>query len=207
MRLLSWILQFALLFLCVCPSASDVVQHHTRGVEQSLINNGVPSSTNTLASFFFWEHAVALENKFREYTNCELEKAKETSEKVATQITRIHSGLDYIINATAAARKELEQQMKLHDFTLEDFSHELEYVSADVLVWLQKEFPPMDEAPGHEGRQRIASSDVIEQHPDLATMVLFAAVGVILPESLFLKPIGNLFGWGPLGPRGGTGFI
>ncbi|KAJ6466730.1 hypothetical protein C8R47DRAFT_1153511 [Mycena vitilis] len=50
----------------------------------------------------------------------------------------------------------------------------------------------------------VLMGDLVEQHPDLLSAVLFTAVLTIIPEYILLRPLLRIFGFGPLGPVKGT---
>ncbi|ETW76308.1 hypothetical protein HETIRDRAFT_174386 [Heterobasidion irregulare TC 32-1] len=56
----------------------------------------------------------------------------------------------------------------------------------------------------HVKRLVVITGDLAEQHPVLLETLLFAAVGALIPESWFLRPLLNLFGFGPYGPVKGS---
>ncbi|KAF8213962.1 hypothetical protein K438DRAFT_1956064 [Mycena galopus ATCC 62051] len=46
--------------------------------------------------------------------------------------------------------------------------------------------------------------DLVEQHPDLLSAVLFTGAVMLIPEYWVLRPVLSLFGFGPMGPGKGT---
>jgi hypothetical protein len=45
----------------------------------------------------------------------------------------------------------------------------------------------------------VTAGDLIEQHPTIAEVLMFSIVGMVVPQSWFLRPIFGLFGFGPAG--------
>ncbi|KAJ7757722.1 hypothetical protein DFH07DRAFT_695745, partial [Mycena maculata] len=46
--------------------------------------------------------------------------------------------------------------------------------------------------------------DLVEQHPDLLTYVLFTGAVMLIPDYWLLRPVFGIFGFGPTGPVKGT---
>ncbi|KAJ7226328.1 hypothetical protein C8J57DRAFT_1147968, partial [Mycena rebaudengoi] len=46
--------------------------------------------------------------------------------------------------------------------------------------------------------------DLVEQHPDLLSALLFASAVMLIPEYFLLRPLLSVFGFGPIGPVKGT---
>lgn len=52
----------------------------------------------------------------------------------------------------------------------------------------------------------LCAGDLAEQHPVILETLLFAGVGMLIPESWILRPLLSLFGFGPYGPVKGQSY-
>ncbi|EIW81951.1 hypothetical protein CONPUDRAFT_152843 [Coniophora puteana RWD-64-598 SS2] len=270
MRLFSYTIPLVfsclLLFLCQSSQAASVVQIGDDGLDGGN-SIGTWLRGNFLQSQFqvpfkgwfdragnifhspepdFWKDATALEGKFKEYADRLIKQAKTSYKDVARSFDDVNQRVQYIVEASAELRNSIALKARAQDFTFEHFSEELSKQLGGALEELREEFPPTNQAPGHERRREMVeralakveermlavarkfgldeadvhkffaaagphivdvvttTGDIVQQHPVLVTTVLSAVVGLIIPESLILRPIFSLFGFGPYGPVKGT---
>ena len=100
-----------------------------------------------------WDSIVATANEV-------IQAAEDGLNNIATEfdvtgkIQELESTFQTVLATTAEIRERLTELTE-KGVTLDQISDELGLIFKDILVYLQQTFPPPDQAPSHEERQRI----------------------------------------------------
>jgi len=138
------------------PVTSAGLNHD--GVEDRGWVNDAGTFFSDVVPNVIWGKVTAISGDVGDFSKNQLQDMEKQFKGVSHHIAELQERMQHVLAASQKLRGEVSARAEQHGFTIEDFSQELEGHWAIAAEELKGMFDPVDEAPSHDDRLKLAES-------------------------------------------------